>query len=70
MVQINKVLKDYRKYMFIDCGSENHHSVYVGEFVRERYRKFCAPSVHRSLWTIVIHLFIINNMEINNYVEK
>ena len=42
----------------------------VGEFVRERYRKFCALSVHRSLWTIVIHLFIINNIEINNHVEK
>ena len=42
----------------------------VGEFVRERYRKFCALSVHRSLWTIVINLFIINNIEINNHVEK
>ena len=70
-MQTNKVLKDYRKYMFIDCGIENHHSVLpVGEFVRERYRKFCEPSVHRSLWTIVIHLFIINNIEINNFVEK
>ena len=58
--------------MFIDCGIENHHSVLptVGEFVRERYRKFCAPSVHRSLWTIVIRLFIINNIEINYHVEK
>ena len=28
-MQINKVLKDYRKYMFIDCGIENHHLVLV-----------------------------------------
>ena len=42
----------------------------LGEFVRERYHKFCAPSVHRSLWTIVIHLFISINIEINNYAEK
>ena len=28
-MQINTVLKDYRKYMFIDCGIENHNSVFT-----------------------------------------
>ena len=65
-MQINEVLKNHRKYVFIDCGIKNYHLV----FVRERYRQFCAPSVHRSLWTIVIHLFILIIIEINNYVGK
>ena len=68
-MQINKVLKDYRKNMFIDCGIENHHSVFASLSEKD-IANYVTPSVHRSLWTIVIHLFIINNIEINNYVEK